>query len=254
MALGAVIVAALTLSACGGTTTPGASYKPAFLPVELSVGPDGVAIHGDSTIVTPIGEFSIGASYSLPEREPDTIYVVVRDRKRAGIGLDSVFKIRAGTDEFSAVVNGTTTIEVRNGEVLIDVTDGSIKRIQFKRGTGTGPQEQRGTFAGWWHHGVQKWDNGWSASPYKPFILSRWAYNDSTIGKWYGVGFLWSLLRLALAVVLALIDVVLSAVFLVAQLAYFFFGPTGRNIVWGLVILPFALFMVVRVVGFVRSF
>jgi hypothetical protein len=245
------IVVTMSLGACGGSTSVDASYKPAFLPVELSVGPDGVSVHGDSAIATPIGEFSIGASYSLPDRDPDTIYVIIRDRKRAGIGLDTIFRVKTGGDDFVVVVNGTTTIEVRNGQVVIDVTDGSIKSIKFKRSISTGPQEQQSGLSKWWHHGVKKWDDGWKSSPYKPFMLSRWAYDDSTISKWYGIGFAWFLARLVLALILGIFDIVLSLIFLVAQLAYWFFGPTGRNIVWGIVVLLFLIWMA-RVVAAVR--
>ena len=60
-----------------------------------------------------------------------------------------------------------------------------------------------------------RWHKGWDLSFYHPFSFSRWAYDDSTIGKWYGVGFVWFFLRLALALVLGLVDIALSLVFLV---------------------------------------
>jgi hypothetical protein len=70
-----------------------------------------------------------------------------------------------------------------------------------------------------------------------PYALTRWAYDDSTIGKWYGIGFIWFLLRLTLAVICFLIDTVLSLGFLLGQLGFVCFGPTGRNVIYGLLIL-----------------
>jgi hypothetical protein len=137
-------------------------------------------------------------------------------------------------------VDGTTVIAVHDGQVLIDVTDGSIKKIEFRQAATTAPEQH----SGWWHGVSAQWNSGWSPSIYKPFMLSKWAYDDSTIDKWYGLGFVWFLIRLALALLLAIADIILSLIFLLAQLAYLFFGPTGRNIVWGAAILLFLLIVV----------
>jgi len=209
-------------------------YKPALLPVALTISPDGVAVEGERSIVTPIGEFSIGAEYSLPARDADKIYVLLRDRKRGASGFDTVFRVQTGREQLTVIVNGKTTIQIKDGQVLIDVTDGAVKKVQFKRVEGATVEEGRESL---WSRVAAKWSGGWESSIYKPFTLTRWAYDDSTIDRWWGVGFVWFLLRLALALVLLIVDLVLSAVFLVAQIAYFFFGPTGRNVVWGVGIL-----------------
>ncbi|WP_431976365.1 hypothetical protein [Micromonospora haikouensis] len=209
-------------------------YKPALLPVALTVSPDGVAIEGETSIVTPIGEFSIGAEYSLPPRDGSTIYVLLRDHKKGATGFDRVFRVQAGRDQFTVIVNGTTTIQVKDGQVLIDVTGGAVKRVQFKRVDQANVKEGGDSF---WTKTGSKWNQGWESSLYKPFVMTRWAYDDSTIDKWCGLGFVWFLLRLALTLVLLLFDLALSAVFLVAQLAYLVFGPTGRNVVWGVTVL-----------------
>ena len=57
------------------------------------------------------------------------IYVILRDRRT---GFGQIFEVQTGTDQFMAVVNGTKSISITNGQVLIDITDGSIKHIAFE--------------------------------------------------------------------------------------------------------------------------
>ncbi|MFC5921915.1 hypothetical protein [Micromonospora vulcania] len=232
----------LALTGCDPETEGKVRYKPVLLPVSLTVGPDGVAIEGETSFITPIGEFSIGAEYSLPPRDGSTIYVLLRDRKKGKTGFDQVFKVQTGRDQLTVVVNGTTTIQVKDGQVLIDVTGGAVKKVQFKRVDQATVKEGGDSF---WVKAGAKWSQGWESSFYKPFVLTRWAYDDSTIDKWCGLGFIWFLMRLALTLVLLLVDLVLSSIFLIAQIAYMFFEATGRNVVWGVAIL-------VVVVGWIR--
>lgn len=210
--------------ACGGNVEPELNYKPPFLPVQLSIGKSGISVEGDSQLVTPIGSFSIGARYDLPSANSNSIYVILRNRRT---GYDHIFEIRTGTEQFTAVVNGTTSISVSNSQVIIDVSDGKINKIEFRRvidqlvdqGQGNWLQNKQ-------HKEAVRWDAGWSKSWYKPFGLSSWAYDDSTITKWYGIGFIWFLLRLTLAVTLAVVDLILSLGFLIGQTTFMLFGPT----------------------------
>jgi hypothetical protein len=234
------LVLAITIlalcAACGGSVQPEVTYKPPLLPVELSLGPSGFSVKGDATLATVIGDFSIGAKYDLPTRETGGIYVILRDRKT---GYDKIFEIRTGNDQVSAVVNGTTTITVTKDQVLIDVTNGTIKSVQFKRTSSTGVTEA--SSSGWItanrHKAAARWDEGWRESWYHPLQLAKWAYGDSTIEKWYGVGFVWFLLRLLFAIVLFLVDAILTVGFVVGQAAFLLFGPTGRDASYGLMIL-----------------
>ncbi|GAB3952867.1 hypothetical protein GCM10027614_57280 [Micromonospora vulcania] len=168
--------------------------------------------------------------------------MLLRDRKKGKTGFDQVFKVQTGRDQLTVVVNGTTTIQVKDGQVLIDVTGGAVKKVQFKRVDQATVKEGGDSF---WVKAGAKWSQGWESSFYKPFVLTRWAYDDSTIDKWCGLGFIWFLMRLALTLVLLLVDLVLSSIFLIAQIAYMFFEATGRNVVWGVAIL-------VVVVGWIR--
>lgn len=238
-ALALLALLLLSVSACSSTEVEGA-YKPVMLPVKFVWGPSGMEISGDGSIVTPIGIFSIGAKYSLPEKDSDAIYVIIRDRKVAAAGtdrtgFDRIYKIAGGAGEFSAVVNGTTTIQVVDRQVLIDVTEGTVRTIQFKRASVAvaegGP--------GFW----DRWGEYWDSSFYSPFALARWAYDDSTMSKWFGIGFAWFMIRFVLALICGVLDVILTVACVLAAIAYMFFGTTGQNIVYGLEVL-FALLLV----------
>lgn len=128
--LAAIALMVAVCAGCGSQSETVGSYKPEFLPVALSISQSGISIEGTQSIVTPIGTFSIGALYELPPRDPSSIYVTLRDRRT---GFDRIFEVRTGADQFMAVVNGTTGISIANGQVLIDITDGSIKQVSFKQ-------------------------------------------------------------------------------------------------------------------------
>jgi hypothetical protein len=220
----------------GSGTEVRGSYRPPVLPVKFVWSPSGVSISGDNSIVTPIGIFSIGAQYSLP-REEDSIYVIMRDRDEGVTGFDHTYKVESGSGEFIAVVDGRTTIQVANRRVLIDVTGGNVRTIEFKKAEPIVPQSTIGL--------VREWKEYSTSSFYAPFSLTKWAYDDSTISKWYGVGFVWFLLRLALAVFLLIfVDLPLTVVFVTAGTAYVLFGVTGRNVIYGLAALVLLLFVV----------
>jgi hypothetical protein len=235
-ALLVVVLFGLLCTACRGTVSPEASFKPQFLPFEISIGTSGDStIEGSLSWTTEIGEFSIGAKYELPPRKDNSIYVILRNRHT---GYDRIYEVRTDGDQFNAIVNGTTSITVTNDQVLIDVTNGSIRSVKFKQ---VNNQITEASNASWMpktrHAIAARWDAGWSQSWYKPYALSKWAYSDSTIDKWYGIGFAWFLLRLILAILLALVDTVLTVGFLVGQLGFILFGPTGRDVVYGLTVL-----------------
>ena len=242
----ALLLSCLLVSACG-SGDPEVSYKPPYLPIKFQVGSDGVDVVGEQSIVTPLGAFSINAKYALTGKSRDEIYVVIENRKLGRDGTKWIYRVKAGTGSFTAVVDGRTTIQVKHDGVTIDVTDGSIKVIELAQVAPTSTDIDTSSFSAWWHTSVSKWDAGWESSFYKPFILARWAYDDSTINRGYGFGFVWFLLRLALSIVFAILDLLLTAIFLVAQLSYYLFDSTGRNIVWGVAVLAIA----VPIVGFI---
>lgn len=227
--LALVLCLTLVCVACGDVK-PYIAFHPLYLPIEIKISPDGISISGDKEIVTSIGTFSIGAEYSLAPPPTNTIYVILRDRQT---GFDHIYQVKTGNQEFTAVVNGHTTIAVTTSRVLIDVSKGTIESIRFK-------SVSTPSLAGAPTIGSKmgaRWDEGWSQSWYKPFGLARWAYDDSTIGSWYGVGFVWFLLRLVLTIIFFLVDIALTLGFLLGQCGFMIFGPTGRDVIYGLLVL-----------------
>ena len=223
-------VLAIVMASC--TTQPDAElqFKPALLPIKFTLNSSGIDVTGEKTLVTPIGEFSIGAKYSLPPKDDDSIYVIVRNRKEGASGFDHTYHVQSGKGEFAAVVNGTTTIQVVDRQVLIDVTDGNVQSIEFKEAepiVAEGGGDLLSTWEGRWHQ-------YWQESFYTPFQLVDWAYDDSTMSKYYGLGFLWFLLRLVLAILLLIPDLIMSFFVLIAGVAFVLMGTTARNIVYGL--------------------
>jgi hypothetical protein len=217
-------LALLALCSGCGSIQPQVSFKPIFLPVQLNVSSSGVSVQGDTSLATPVGTISIGAEDDLASPPDGTLYVILRDHRT---GTDRVWDIRTGNEQFTAVVNGTTSITVTNSEVVIDVTHGRIKKVRFRRFNealpGTRHQSwlaAKGQIMG------QRWHEGYSRSWYKPFMLCSWAYDDSTITKWYGIGFIWFLIRLVLAAVLFFIDLIFTIFFLIGQLVFMIFGPS----------------------------
>ncbi len=121
----------------------------------LGINSSGISIEGVQSIATPIGTFSIGALYDLPPRDPGSIYVILRDRRT---GFDQIYKVQTGADQFMAVVNGTTSISIANGQVLIDITDGNIKQVAFERVSDQIPQQSNANLlAKAWHITVIRW-------------------------------------------------------------------------------------------------
>ncbi|GAA2305436.1 hypothetical protein GCM10010149_64050 [Nonomuraea roseoviolacea subsp. roseoviolacea] len=239
--LARVICATVMIAAVAGCSGSGlkASYKPVLLPVKLEVDRSGVQITGEQSLVTPLGVFSIGAAYSLDDPD-DALTVVIRD---AGpnpddprvVGFDRIYRVRSGTGEFTAIVNGTATIQIADRRVLIDVTRGDVRTIEFRNAQATVQQGAPGV--------ADRWQAFWDDCFYSPMALSRWAYDDSTMGDYYGLGFVWFLLRLLAAIVLGVVDLILVVATFLAAVAYTFLGQTARNIVYGVEALALAFLL-----------
>jgi len=249
LAVPSLLLVILILTGCSASGVEG-SYRPAFIPVKFTVNPSGdLQISGESSLVTPIGVFSVGAKYDLPSRDGGAIYVIIRDGNaspdRSTVGFDHIYEIKSGEGEFKAVVNGTTSIQVVNREVLIDITQGTVQTIEFT-GAEAVLRERPSTIA-------TRWEDYWTSSFYAPFALSRWAYDDSTMSKWFGIGFVWFLIRLVVALILFVVDIFLMVGCVLAAIAFVIFGPTGQNIMYGLEVL-FAFFMIILVWGAVLDF
>ncbi|MDA0632448.1 hypothetical protein OUY22_03400 [Nonomuraea sp. MCN248] len=229
------VVMMLGGSGCAGSGVK-ASYRPALLPVKLEWGNGNINITGETSIVTPVGVFSVGLEHSVVAKKADALYVIFRNRHASlpgssVAGVDHIYEVMSGGGRFVAVVNGTATIEISDQEVLIDVTDGALKVVEFK-GAQAVVQEQQGGVA-------LRWQQFWDDCFYSPMGLSRWAYDDSTIDSWYGLGFLWFLFRLFFALILGVVDLVLTVGCFLAAVGFLVAGQTGRNIVYGVEVLVF---------------
>jgi hypothetical protein len=215
-----VLLASLIMVGCRASV----GYKPPIVPIRLIVDSErNVSIVGDATLLTPVGSFSIGAEYVL-KRDDNSLLVIIRDRKQGNNGFDTIYRLRSGPDHFVAVVNGRNTIQVVDRQVMIDVTEGNIESIEFRPAL-ENISETSGI--SW-----QPWPLG-----YQPFALAKSAYNDSTIDKWYGIGFLWFLFRLVLAIIGLAVDMFLIVFLGIGVILHTFFGITVRNIYFGLLAL-----------------
>jgi hypothetical protein len=84
---------------------------------------------------------------------------------------------------------------------------------------------------------MPSWKDFWALSPggYEPFGLFNWAYDDSTIEKWNGIGFLVFFVRFIVACFLLVVfDIALTITFGVGNLVYLFLGEGIRNIFFAL--------------------
>src|SRR5581483_6641006 len=84
---------------------PYLTYKPPFLPIKFTLNSSGISVEGDTTIVTPLGSFTLGAS--LPVVDTTQTLVIFRDTKKRE---DTLYRINAGR-KLRVVVDGRTTID-----------------------------------------------------------------------------------------------------------------------------------------------
>jgi hypothetical protein len=122
--------------------------------------------------------------------------------------------------------------------VVIDVTDARIENIEFRKVSPANFESNR--------QNSSRWSEHWRTLPfgYHPWSLARWVYDDSTMSKWYEVGFAIFLVRLTVAILLAVVDLILVTIFFFAGLLYVL-NETARNIYYGLVAIMILLWFVV---------
>lgn len=124
-----IFLGTILFVSCDSGLTPQFSYKPLYLPIKFVLDHNGkVSIIGEASLATHIGVFSIGAKYNI-ESDDDSLFIIMRNKRT---GFDNIYSVKSGGGKFSAVVNGKTNIQIVKNQVLIDVTDSSIERIEFK--------------------------------------------------------------------------------------------------------------------------
>lgn len=125
-----------SLSACDGSPDAQVSYKPPFAPVTLSINNQGnISIEGDTSITTPIGDFSVSAGgYTASQQAtptPEKLTLIIRHSKNGQV-VDSVYSLATSDQEVSITTDGLTQITITSHQVFIDATKSIIKRITLK--------------------------------------------------------------------------------------------------------------------------
>lgn len=221
-----IVVAAVIFSTPSFTgSSEEISFQPAVLPVKITWSNGQIDIEGERSILTPIGKIEIGANLPLPALHDKSFYVILRNKQES---IDNVYRVNSETGVFHAVVDGTTDIQVDDQRVIIEVTSGTIKTVEFKQSR---PPSQASSDSS----GITyKWSKFWRDTFHTPFSWSRWAYDDSTMGDWPPLGFLWFLVRLLGALILGIIDLILLVVQFIAAVAFVIGGTLAMNIIYGI--------------------
>lgn len=198
---------------------------PLFLPAELIVNHRGnVSIQGDTTIVSLVG--TLNPSRISIAAEDDSLIVIILNENKDETEQYTAYRIKTGEVDYDIVLDGENIIHPKDRQVEVDITDGNIETIAFKKAPETKPGLQV-------RAGDKEWKEAWASLPfgYEPGMLTQWAYDDSTIKKWYGLGFLWFLTRLMLAAILFVVELyVYLLLMIIVDLIYIPFGETARNV------------------------
>ncbi|OVE80172.1 hypothetical protein BVY01_00670 [bacterium I07] len=173
---------------------------------------------GDMDFLKPLGVFD---SVLLPKskNEKGEYILILNDAF-----LNKAFIYRINRDEYDveAVLAGNIVHYFVDGQVKVDIRNTNVNKIYFR--IGTEPKKKKEFWAG-------------TLFGYRPFVLAKWCYDDSTIQKWHGLGFVVFLVRLFGSLILLIIDVILTLIFGVGQILYHLFGVTARNIGIGILFL-----------------
>ena len=221
------LVLLLCASSCDNSTgvEGEVGYQPPFLPFRFVLDNHGeVSIQGETQLVTFLGVFDINMKVPIKVEE-DNLIIIIKDTNRVGEEIVVYeYKIESGQDEFVAVVNGRTAIGISQRQVVIDVSDGTVESIEFQKAPRSGNLIE-----------IEGKDGFWKPFPfgYKPFMLASWAYDDSTMEKWYGLGFLWFLIRLIVATPLFIVDLFITTNMVPAVIAHSLLGETAKNVCCG---------------------
>lgn len=131
--LAPVLVTLLLLAGCSAPDGTAVSYQPKYLPVEFVLDDQGnISVQGSKSLITDIGTFSVSATYELPAKNDDDLYIYIRDQKQS---RDRVFLLRDAGDELTAVLDGTTTVKVKDDRIIIDITSAKVRLIKFQQGS-----------------------------------------------------------------------------------------------------------------------
>lgn len=128
----------------------------------------------------------------MPSTVNQGLIFIFHDERREP--KDVYYQICTEGDEFTATINGRTTIQVTNRKVTIDITDGSIESVQFEV-QGVSNKRLEGGCAYWKPFAFDYW----------PFKYALWALDDAKPED----NLLVYVARLALAILLGIFDIFL---------------------------------------------
>lgn len=123
-------IAIVSISGCGDQSI---SYKPTGFPFKVSVNTRGEVLFGaEASISTPIGTFSIEMAQTINPEE-DILTLIVRDRRKAADKVDAVYRIQMEDQNVIVTLDGRTTLEISKRLIVIDVTEGIARTIEFTK-------------------------------------------------------------------------------------------------------------------------
>src|SRR5438105_3051202 len=127
------LILAVACSGCqhGASVSGEFGYTVPFLPITFTINTHGnIAIHGDASIVTPLGTFTLTADVSQNMAPtPDGTLLIIR-HKKGGALVDSVYNVK--DQEIDAVVDGRVVLKVTNGRIFVDASKAKVLSIQVK--------------------------------------------------------------------------------------------------------------------------
>lgn len=115
-----------TTAGCSGVF-PHASYRSPILPICFTISPEDITISGESSLVTPIGTFSLGASYRVADVGDNDLVLILRNRSTRE---EHVYRIREGRNA-QIVVDGHLIVEVSRNEVVVDITEAEQVEVRY---------------------------------------------------------------------------------------------------------------------------
>jgi formylglycine-generating enzyme required for sulfatase activity len=122
-------IAVVTVSGCSQSI----SYKPTGFPLKVTINNRGEVLFGaEASISTPIGAFSIGVEQTINPEE-DIITLIVRDRRKAADKVDAVYRIQMEDQNVVVTLDGKTTLEISKRLIVVDVTEGTVRTIEFTK-------------------------------------------------------------------------------------------------------------------------
>ena len=157
---GLLFIIALGCTSCATRFT----YEPPYIPIQFQIDLDGnISIQAEKEIRTPLGEF--GFESGMPPSVDQGLLIIFHDNRQE---QDRVYHLCTEGDEFSAIINGKTVIQITRRKITIDISDGTVESVEIKV-QGISNTRVEG--------GCSRWKP--YAFNYQPFNLFWWAFGSA---------------------------------------------------------------------------